>query len=172
MTRYTPKGRRLVFSILIAIAVSLLPLAIGFFTFLWLPGTLVGRILFGTRILVSSFSPLRAALSAIIWSLVLYFGTALWKWGEPGTTIEAPAAGRYVFIFWLVLLIPWLLLFALSGMAFDGGYTAEAYAFAWSVWTYPITVGIAAVFRKWAPWTVVLPLLNIVGCGASTLLHK
>ena len=81
-------------------------------------------------------------------------------------------ATKYIFLFWVVLLIPWLLVAGLSGMAFDGGYTAEAYTFFWSVWAYPITVGIVAVFRRWVPWIVLLPLLTLAGCGASELLHK
>jgi hypothetical protein len=81
-------------------------------------------------------------------------------------------ATKYVLIFWVVLLIPWLLVAPLSSMAFDGGYTSEAYAFFWSIWTYPVTVGIAAVARRWMPWIVLLPLMNIGGCAASELLHK
>ena len=115
---------------------------------------------------------MRAVLSAVIWSLLLYFGLALWKWGQTHPTRQSPTAAKYVFVFWAVLLIPWLLLAPLSGMAFDAGYKAEAYAFVWSVWTYPITVGIVAVCRRWVPWIVLLPLLNIAGCSASGLLPK
>jgi hypothetical protein len=120
----------------------------------------------------TSFDPARAVGSAIVWSIVLYFGAALWNWGHTHPTRQTPTAARYIFFFWAVLLIPWLLVAPLSGMAFDAGYTAEAYAFVWSVWTYPITVGIVAVCRRWVPWIVLLPLLNIAGCGASEFLHK
>jgi hypothetical protein len=129
-------------------------------------------IVFGNRILFSSFIPVRAVASGILWSVLLYFAAAIWTWGETHPTRLAPTAARYVFVLWAVLIVPWLLVAPLSSMAFDGGYTAEAYAFVWSVWTYPITVGIVALCRRWSPWIVLLPLLNIAGCGESGLLHK
>jgi hypothetical protein len=113
----------------------------------------------------------RAVASAFLWSLLLYFGAALWNWGQTHPTRQSPTAAKSVFVFWAVLLIPWLLIAPLSVMAFDGGYTAGAYAFFWSVWTYPIAVVIVAVCRRWVPWIVLLPLLNLAGCGASELLH-
>ena len=160
------------YAVLIASAVSLLSLARPVLSFLWFPGTLVGRIVLGPSMLFTSFIPVRAVASAILWSILLYFGAALWNWGETRQTGRSPTAARYVFVFWVVLLIPWLLVAPLSAMAFDAGCTPEAYAFVWSVWTYPITVGIAAVCRRWVPWIVLLPLLNLAGCGASELLHK
>jgi hypothetical protein len=172
MAQLTSKPKRLAFSVLIASAVSLLPIALPFFTFLWFPGTAVGLMLFGTRTLFTSFTPVRAVASAILWSVLLYFGAALWNWGQTHPTRQSPTAARYVFLFWALLLIPWFLVAPLSGMAFDGGYSAKAYAFVWSVWTYPITVGIVAVCRRWVPWIVLLTLLNMAGCGASELLHK
>jgi len=60
----------------------------------------------------------------------------------------------------------------LSGMAFDGGATAEAYVFFWSTITYPVSVALAALFRKWHPYAVILPFLNFAACCASPLLHK
>ena len=51
--------------------------------------------------------------------------------------------------------------FAGPYMAFDGGPSFKAYCFVWSVWTYPIAVSIAGLFRKSAPWLLALPLLNI-----------
>ena len=172
MTSPISKRKRLVSSILIASAVSLVPLASPFFIFLWFPGTILGRIIFGIRILFTSFMPVRAVASVILWSILLYFGAALWNWGQTGPAGQSPTAARYVFVLWVVLLVPWLLIAPLSAMAFDAGTTPEAYAFFWSVWTYPITVGISAVCRRWVPWIVLLPLLNLAACGASELLHK
>src|SRR5947209_17350364 len=77
-----------------------------------------------------------------------------------------------LFIFWLVLLLPWLFVPSFSPMAFDGGRTAEAYAFFWSVWVYPVTVGAVARFRRWRPSLVVLPFLSIAGCCATLLVRK
>jgi len=172
MTRHLSKHKRLVLAVVTACSVSLLPFALPFFTFLWFPGWAVGLMVFGTRIQFTSFNPVRAVGSAIVWSIVLYFAPALWNWGHTPPTRQSPTAARYVFVFWVVLLIPWLPFASVSGLAFDGGYTAEAYAFVWSVWTYPIAVGVVAVCRRWVPWIVLLPLLNLAGCSASEFLHK
>jgi len=66
MTELTPKRKRLAFSMLIASTLSLLPIVLPFFTFLWFPGTAVGLMLFGTRTLFTSFGPLRAVASALL----------------------------------------------------------------------------------------------------------
>ncbi len=165
------KVQRVVFSILMASSASLLTLAFPSASFLSLPGALVALLLFGTPVQNTS-QPVRALTNVIVWSMALYFGAALWKWGQTHPTRQTPTAAKYVFVFWLVLLLPWLLIAPLSAMAFDAGSTAEAYTFVWSVWTYPITVGIVAVFRRWVPWLVLLPLLNVAACGASGLLHR
>jgi hypothetical protein len=57
-------------------------------------------------------------------------------------------------------------------MAFDGGATAEVYVFFWSTITYPVSVVLTALFRRWYPYAVLLPVLNFAGCCASPLLHK
>lgn len=165
------KIERAALSVLTASAASLLPLFLPVATFLAFPGTLLTLLLFGQRLQLN-FQAVRVLMNLIVWSMMLYFGGTLWKWEQTNSPREIPTGARVIFIFWLVLLVPWLVLLPLSGMAFDGGYTAEAYAFAGSVWTYPITLGIVGVFRRWAPWIVLLPLLNLAGCGASGLLHK
>jgi hypothetical protein len=165
------KIERAVCSVLIASAASFAPLFIPFASFLLVPGAILTLLLFGQKVPLTSQAP-RILMNLIVWSIALYFGVALWKWGQTNPTRQMPTAAKGIFIFWLVLVIPWLLLAPLSGMAFDAGYTSEAYAFVWSVWTYPITVGIVALCRRWVPWIVLLPILNIVGCGASELLHK
>ncbi|MGH9490279.1 MAG: hypothetical protein ACRD17_07175 [Terriglobales bacterium] len=63
-------------------------------------------------------------------------------------------------IIWCVLLIPWALFAALSGMAFDGGDTFSAYFFVWSVWTYPVSLLIAFLFRRKCPALVFLPMIH------------
>jgi len=65
-------------------------------------------------------------------------------------------------VIWCLLLIPWCLFAGLAGMAFDGGYTASAYAFAWSIWTYPISLAIAFLCRRRFPALVVLPLIHFI----------
>jgi len=101
MTHTTSKRKRLVSSVLIGIAVSLLPIALPFFTFLWFPGTAVGLMAFGNPIMFTSFSPVRAVASAILWSMLLYVGAALWSWGQTHPTRQSPTAARYLFVFGL-----------------------------------------------------------------------
>ena len=72
---------------------------------------------------------------------------------------------------WVLLLLPWFFFAGLSGMAFDGGYTLEAYVFVISVWTYPISVAAVFIGRTRAPLLVFAPLMNFLGVWASTLLH-
>jgi len=64
--------------------------------------------------------------------------------------------------FWLVLLILWFPFVSLSGMVFDGGATATAYRFVWSLWTYPVSVVIGILLRKRLPLFSLLPVLNVI----------
>jgi hypothetical protein len=70
---------------------------------------------------------------------------------------------------WLLLLVPWIVVALLSGMAFDGGPTLKAYLFVSSAWTYPLAVGVVAIFRKRAPLVTLLPCLNLVAFFISGL---
>ena len=56
-------------------------------------------------------------------------------------------------------------------MAFDGGYTLEAYVFFWSVGSYPLTVIVAGVTRKKVPTLIFLPFLSLAGVLLSGLFH-
>ncbi len=71
---------------------------------------------------------------------------------------------KVMLIAWSVLL-PLLLQFArMAGKALadpPNPSTPFAYGFAWSIWTYPITLGIAFVYRKKRPYLVGLPALNV-----------
>jgi hypothetical protein len=75
-------------------------------------------------------------------------------------TLEQIAAG--LFLFWLVLLLPWLPFAALSGMAFDAGSKFAVYVFVVSIWTYPVSVGFVWMFRENEPLVALLPCVNIV----------
>jgi hypothetical protein len=66
------------------------------------------------------------------------------------------------FWLWIILLIPGIPFIPLSAMAFDGGYTLDAYVLFWSAASYPVTVIIAGVMRKRIPALVFLPLLNFM----------
>lgn len=116
--------------------------------------------------------PLRIVLNIVPASIMLYLGAALWTWGNSKQKQPASSATRVVFLFWLILLVPWMAVGGLSGMAFDGGATPEAYVFFWSTMTYPVSVALVAIFRRWFPYAVILPVLNLVGCFASPLLQK
>lgn len=64
---------------------------------------------------------------------------------------------------WVLSLIPWFI-FILpgAGMAFDGGYTSEAYVFSGAVLSYPPMVILALISKRWFPACVFLPLLSVV----------
>jgi hypothetical protein len=140
------------------------------FSILLLPGSMAILHFYPSRFQVTfTFKALTVVASFLIWSSVLYLGLGLWHWLQTYPPKPVPSAMNKVFIAWLILLVPWLLLAPLSGMAFDGGETPDAYAFVWSVWTYPVTVLMVAVFRRWMPWIVVLPVINFAGCFAGGL---
>ena len=72
-------------------------------------------------------------------------------------------------VIWIVLLLPWLLFAALSGMAFDTGNTFRACIFIVSLWTYPVSIWIAAKFKEERPAVSLLPLLNVLGIFSDLL---
>ena len=132
--------KRAIISVSVACVTSALAWAVNGAWFLTLPGGLLMMILLG-RIASQTRPGLRVILNVVATSALLYMGGALWTWGNDASKQPATRATRAVFIFWLVLLIPWLVVGPLSGMAFDGGATPEAYAFFWSTITYPVSVG-------------------------------
>ena len=71
---------------------------------------------------------------------------------------------KAMLLVYTVILPPWLLFFTLmgTGMAFEGGYTAGAYAFVVIVWAYPILVDVAYFFRRRKPRLIWLPLLPLL----------
>jgi hypothetical protein len=163
--------RRAVFSVLVGCATSAFAWVFNAAWFLTFPGALLTMALFGPEASTTNH-PLRVALNIVAISITLYFGVALWTWGDSNETQPAPSATRSLLIFWLVLLVPWMLFAPLSGMAFDGGRTDDAYAFFWSTLTYPVSVALAAFFRRWFPYAVLLPVLNFAACFGTPLLHK
>jgi hypothetical protein len=76
---------------------------------------------------------------------------------------------KALFVFWLFLLLPWLILAPMSGMAFDAGYTVRAYIFSSSVLTYPVSVIIAGFFGGKQRLLILLPCLNILGAFSDLL---
>ena len=78
---------------------------------------------------------------------------------------------RMLLVIWCVLLILWLPFAGLSAMVFEGGDTAEAYVFAWSVWIYPVLVAISFIYGRKKPDLVFLPLLTLLGVMRSGFFH-
>jgi hypothetical protein len=68
-----------------------------------------------------------------------------------------------VLTIWLVLLglaaLPGLML---TGMAFEGGHTLDAYLSLAAVWSYPLLVAIAYFYRRRRPLCVWLPLTTVL----------
>jgi hypothetical protein len=167
------KVKRAILSVVIAGAVSFLPLAqhsLAFFSLLTTPGAMLALLVFGREVQLTSL-PARAVCNFIIWMPAVYFFPNMWRWGAHPTR-QTPTAAKVLFVVWLVLLVPWLLFAPLSGMAFDAGPSLDAYAFVWSVWLYPVSLAIVAFFRRWVTWIVFLPFMNMVACFVPGLWHK
>ena len=71
-------------------------------------------------------------------------------------------ARKYVYFFWLFLLLPWAPLALLAGMAFDAGNVFRAYLYIASVWTDPLSVLLVTVCKDRHPLMIFLPLLNLL----------
>ena len=78
-------------------------------------------------------------------------------------TFPTTLLARNVFIVWVALMIPWVVIAPLSGMAFDAGPCWTAYLFVWSVLTYPICLIVAWKLWRVAPFMMWLPLVNLIG---------
>jgi hypothetical protein len=70
----------------------------------------------------------------------------------------------------MVMLAIWCILLVLgalpalmvTGMAFEGGHTLDAYLSLVAVWSYPPLVAVAYFYRRRKPLLVCLPLLTVV----------
>jgi hypothetical protein len=74
-----------------------------------------------------------------------------------------------LFLLWMFLLLPWVILAGLVGMAFDAGSTLRAYIVVSSVWTYPVSVWMVWRFRERSPVIALLPFLNIAALLSDVL---
>lgn len=75
---------------------------------------------------------------------------------------------RGVLWVWVALLLPWIVIAPLSGMAFDAGYAVDAYTYIWCVLTYPISVLIAGFLRKKRAVLALLPCANFLAVEACS----
>jgi hypothetical protein len=90
--------------------------------------------------------------------------------------VEKPTMPKMIykalFVLWVVLMLPWIVIAPLSPMMFDAPPTLGVYLSFWTLLTYPVPVGIAALLRKRAPATVLLPLLNLAVLGILAVMGK
>ena len=63
---------------------------------------------------------------------------------------------------WLFLLVPWIFIGPLFGMAFDAGHTPDIYLTVGCAWTYPLVVLVASLLKRKWPRLVWLPVLNFL----------
>jgi len=83
-----------------------------------------------------------------------------------------PRIYKAIFVFWLLLLMPWIVIAPLSGMMFDAPPTIGVYVGFWTILTYPVAVVIAALLRKKIPAIVLLPFLNFAVFGILAVTGK
>jgi hypothetical protein len=68
---------------------------------------------------------------------------------------------KMALVLWFVALPLWALFAMLSGMAFDAGPRFSAYCYVWSMFTYPVLLGIAFFYRRRRPGLIWLPGLTL-----------
>ena len=65
-----------------------------------------------------------------------------------------------LYVFWIMLLVPWVPFAPASAMAIDAGPSFGAYLLIACVWTYPVTVFLAFILRQKVRFIGFLPFLN------------
>ena len=77
---------------------------------------------------------------------------------------------RLLLVVWLLLLVPWLMISLLAGMAFDSGNTVAAILFVVSVWSYgPAVFGAFKLLHR-SRKSVLLLFISIAGIFLSDFL--
>jgi hypothetical protein len=81
---------------------------------------------------------------------------------SPSTRSDIQTAWLCLFTFLALCLLPWFFLFGLSGMAGDSGNPLKLrnYLFLAWVWSFPLTLAAALIFRRRIPALILLPLLH------------
>jgi hypothetical protein len=73
-----------------------------------------------------------------------------------------PTTVRVMLAIWCILMVLGVLpALMLTGMAFEGGHTLDAYLSLIAVWSYPPLVVIAFFFRRRKPALIWLPLITV-----------
>lgn len=70
--------------------------------------------------------------------------------------------GKVLFIVWLILLLPWIVVTPFLALLFDGPRTLSVYIGAWSIWSYPLSVGVVWMFKGKNPVASLFPCMNVV----------
>ena len=70
--------------------------------------------------------------------------------------------GKLLSIVWLILLLPWVVIAPFVALGFDGPRTLSIYIGAWSIWSYPVSVGAVWMFKRKNPAVSLFPCLNFV----------
>ena len=79
--------------------------------------------------------------------------------------------GKRLFIVWLILLLPWIVVAPFVALMFDGPPTLSIYIGAWSIWSYPVSVGVVGIFRGKNPVASLFPCLNFVVFTVALFIH-
>jgi hypothetical protein len=70
--------------------------------------------------------------------------------------------GKRLFIVWLILLLPWIVIAPFVALLFDAPPTLAIYIGAWSIWSYPLSVGVVWIFRRKNQVASLFPCMNFV----------
>jgi hypothetical protein len=78
---------------------------------------------------------------------------------------------EFLFTVWIVLLLPWLFIAPLLGMAFDAPPIFSIYFGVWSVWSYSVSIGIVWMFRNKHPLFALFPRLHLASFLIASSIH-
>jgi hypothetical protein len=79
--------------------------------------------------------------------------------------------GKLLFIVWLLLLLPWIVIAPFVALMFDGPRTLSIYIAAWSIWSYPVSVGVVWIFRRKNPVGSLFPCVNFIFFTVALLIR-
>jgi hypothetical protein len=79
--------------------------------------------------------------------------------------------GKRLFVVWVILLLPWIIIAPVMAMMFDAPPTLSTYIGAWSIWSYPLSVGVVWLFGRKNPVASLFPCLNFVAFTAACFIR-
>lgn len=69
---------------------------------------------------------------------------------------------KWVSRFWYALMLPWIFIAPLAGMAFDSRSNAAAWIVVSAVWSFPVVIALSVWLRRKKPLLAFLPALNFI----------